>query len=86
MPVRRSQRTITFSKPFHLTGLDAVQPPGVYSVEIEEELIEGLSFPAYRRVSTVILLPGPPASGILMQAVAVSGAELEDAERLDALP
>lgn len=83
---RKSQRTITFLKPFQLSGVDGVQPPGAYNVEIEEELIEGLSFPAYRRVLTVILLPGPPGSGILVQAVTVNGDELDEAERLDALP
>lgn len=83
---RKSQRTVTFVKPFQLSSVEGVQPPGAYSVEIEEELIEGLSFPAYRRVLTVILLPGPSGSGILVQAVTVNGDELDEAERLDALP
>ena len=38
-------------------AIDGVQPPGTYTVETEEELIEGLSFPAYRRKATVMLLP-----------------------------
>jgi len=33
-------------------------PPGEYQVVTDEELIEGLSFPVYRRVSTMILVPG----------------------------
>jgi hypothetical protein len=33
-----------------------VLPAGIYQVEIDEELLEGLSFPAYRRKSTVIHL------------------------------
>jgi hypothetical protein len=32
-------------------------PPGNYVVVTEEDLIEGLSFPAYRRVSTGIMVP-----------------------------
>ncbi len=84
--LRKSQRVATFVKPFRVSGLDGVQPPGSYSVELEEELIDGLSFPAYRRVSAVLLVPGPPGSGILVQAVTVSGAELDEIERIDALP
>jgi hypothetical protein len=34
-----------------------VLPAGVYEVVTDEELIEGLSFPVYRRVATMILAP-----------------------------
>ena len=33
----------------------------------DEELIEGLSFPAYRRVATIIVVPAP--SGAAVEAV-----------------
>jgi hypothetical protein len=39
--------------------LDEVQPPGTYAVNADEELIEGLSFLAYRRVATTIYLDLP---------------------------
>jgi hypothetical protein len=32
----------------------------------DEELIEGLSFPAYRRVSTAIFVPAPSGSAVEM--------------------
>jgi len=86
MFTRSSRKTVTFTRPFTLTGLDGPQPPGRYEVEMEEELIEGLSFPAYHRVLTVILLPGPPGSSVLVQAVTVNGDELDEAERRDAAP
>jgi hypothetical protein len=35
--------------------------PGGYRVVTDEELIEGISFPVYRRVSTMIFVPAPPA-------------------------
>ena len=54
---RTHGRTVIFLRPFALRGVDGVQPPGAYTVETEEELIEGLSFPAYRRKATVMLLP-----------------------------
>ena len=46
----------TFTQPFSLSGLDEVQPAGTYTVETDEELLPGLSFPAYRRVATLMVL------------------------------
>lgn len=47
---------MTFGRPFSLGGFDEVLPAGAYTVETDEELLDGLSFSAYRRVSTVIHL------------------------------
>jgi hypothetical protein len=57
MSERIARETVTFTKPFFVEGLDRKQPAGAYDVEIVEELIEGLSFLAYRVVSTSIVLP-----------------------------
>jgi hypothetical protein len=35
-----------------------ILPPGDYRVVTDEVLIEEFSFPVYRRISTMILLPG----------------------------
>ena len=43
--------------PVALDGVDGILPAGSYTIETEEELIEMLSFEAYRRVSTTISLP-----------------------------
>lgn len=56
MTIRTSEKTVTFRKPFVLGGLDEVLPAGDYSVETDEELLDGVSFPAYRRILTVIHL------------------------------
>jgi hypothetical protein len=56
MTTRTSKKTVTFRRPFVLGGFDEVLPAGAYSVETDEELLEGISFPAYRRVLTVIHL------------------------------
>lgn len=37
-------------------GLDDALPSGDYIIETDEELLEGLSFPAYRRKRTLIYL------------------------------
>lgn len=73
---------ITFHRPFCMKGVDRVLPPGDYRVVTDEELIEGLSFPAYHRVSTVIFVPAP--SGSAVEMVTIDPADLEAAQERDA--
>jgi hypothetical protein len=40
-------------------------PAGSYEVVTDEELIEGLSFPAYRRVATTMLVPAESFLGLV---------------------
>jgi hypothetical protein len=54
MPTRTSSKTVTFGHPFWLKGVDRTLPPGDYRVMTDEDLVEGLSFPVYRRVSTML--------------------------------
>jgi len=61
MSNRTSRANVTFTRPFPVIGFDELQPAGTYVVETEEELIDGLSFPAYRRTATTIFLPAHPA-------------------------
>lgn len=81
---RTTRKTVTFSHPFVLPGIDGAQPAGTYTVETDEELVEGLSFPVYRRVATVILLPSPPGGTGLFQAATIDPLDLERAEQADA--
>ena len=62
MTVRTSRKTVTFGNPFSLAGVDRVLPAGKYEVVTDEELIEGLSFPVYRRVATMIFMPTSSSS------------------------
>lgn len=84
MSLRTRRRNVTFSRPFTLSSLDGVQPAGTYTVETEEELVEGVSFPVYRCLSTIMVLPGPVGSMIVSQTVTVDPEELAEAERRDA--
>lgn len=69
MHIRTSRYSLTFTKPFTVAGIDAEQPPGTYLVETDEELIAGISFPAYRRTSTRIrLAPDPQRPGVVETA------------------
>jgi hypothetical protein len=84
MNLRTTSRTITFARPFSLVGLDDIQPAGTYTIQTDEEPIEGLSFLAYRRVATVIFLPlgkGGPGS---FQAISVTPEALDAAQARDA--
>ena len=69
MTMRTTDTIVTFHRPFCLKGVDRVLPPADYRVTTEEELIEGLSFAAYRRVSTVIFVPAPSGSGVQMVTI-----------------
>ena len=69
MTIRTIRRTIAFRRPFYLKGVDRLLPPGDYQVMTDEELIEGLSFPAYHRVSTAIFVPAPSGSAIEMVTI-----------------
>ena len=79
---RTIRRTIAFRRPFYLTGEDRLLPPGDYDVVTDEELIEGLSFSAYHRVSTAIFVPAPSGSAIEM--VTIDPLDLEAALERDA--
>jgi hypothetical protein len=46
-----------------------VLPPADYRVLTDKELIEGLSFSAYHRVSTVIFGRGPSGSAVEMVTI-----------------
>ena len=82
MTTRTIRRTITFLQPFYLKGVDRLLPPGGYSVVTDEELIEGLSFSAYHRISTALFVPAPSGSAIEM--VTIDPLDLEAALEQDA--
>ena len=84
MTTRTSAVTVTFQHPFRLSGTDEVQPAGHYIIETDEELLEALSFPAYRRLVTSIHLAGRPHSSELSRVVDIDPAELAAALATDA--
>ena len=57
MSIRTTRQIVKFTKPFLIDGIGRVLPAGNYEVVTDEELIEGLSFPVYRRVATMMLAP-----------------------------
>ena len=81
MITRTKRVTLTFKHPFSLKGVDRPLAAGQYEVVSDEELIEELSFPVYRRVSTLIFLPPHGSSSIEM--VNVDPADLAAAQERD---
>ena len=57
---------------------------GRYEVITDEEMIEGLSFPCFRRVATMIMVPGAPPRHSSMEMISISSVDLSDAQRIDA--
>ncbi len=84
MSIRTSAKTVVFSRPFSLKGVDRVLPAGDYRVLTDEELIEGLSFPVYRRVSTMIFLPAEFHRPGSVELVTIDPLDLLAAEDRDA--
>ena len=82
MTTRTTTKSVTFHRPFYLKGIDRLLPPADYRVATDEELIDGLSFAAYRRVSTVIFVPAE--SGSAVEMVAVDPLVLQTAQDQDA--
>jgi hypothetical protein len=83
MIARSLGKTVVFNKPFLLRGVDRVLPAGDYRIVTDEELIEGISFPAYRRVSTMMFVPGTNGASSI-EMVTIDPLDLRDALDRDA--
>jgi hypothetical protein len=83
MTIRTTEKTVRFVRPFSLKGAERSFPAGAYRVTTDEELIEGISLLAYRRVSTMILVPGG-LHGSSVEMLSIDPADLDAAQRRDA--
>ena len=86
MTIRTSKKTVTFNKSFVLGGFDEVLPAGAYRVETDEELLEGISFPAYRRILTLIHLHAKSGNPALTRTLPIDPKELAAALERDQAP
>jgi hypothetical protein len=84
MIARTLSKTVVFTRPFLLKGVDRQLPAGDYKVVTDEELIEGLSFPVYRRVSTMIFVPGQSCPTSSVEMVTIDPLDLQAAQDRDA--
>lgn len=84
MTIRSRREVVTFNHPFRIRGIDRQLPAGAYEVVTDEEMIESLSFAAFRRVATMIKVPAEGSRGLTMEVVSIAPIDLSDAQRIDA--
>lgn len=77
MSTRTTTSRVTFFRSFKLAGMERVQPAGSYVIETDSERLEGLSFAAFRRTQTYIVVPGEAGSAIMSETIEISAAELQ---------
>ena len=79
----RTTSKIVVARPFTLKGVDRILPPGEYRVVTDEELIEKLSFPVYRRVATMIFVPADSHRASSVEMVTIDPLDLKEAQDRD---
>ncbi len=85
MTMRTRRETVIFKYPARIKGIERLLPAGAYEVVTDEEMIEGLSFPSFRRIATMIMVPGAPPHHHSMEMLAISSIDLADAQHHDAV-
>ena len=85
MSMRTTRKTVIFGNPFSLKGVGRILPAGNYEVVTDEELIEGLSFPAYRRVATMMLAPAQSSHASSVEMLIIDPLDLAKALERDIL-
>ncbi len=76
---------MTFKHAFRIKGIERELPAGAYEVVTDEELIEGLSFPCFRRVATMIMVPAASPHHQSVEMISISSVDLADAQQADAV-
>ena len=84
MTTRSRRETVHFKHPFRIKGIERLLAPGAYEVITDEEMIEGLSFASFRRVATMIMVPGAAPRTSSMEMISIGSVDLSDAQREDA--
>lgn len=86
MATRTSKRTVTFARPFRLGGSSVEFPAGRYFIETDEERVDDLSFPFYRRTATMMQLIADPLRPGVTETAVIDPLDLEAALKADAEP
>lgn len=85
MTTRTLHRTVHFNAPALLDGLESPLGAGDYELSEDEELIEGISWLAYRRVATFITIPPTLANGNVARMLPVDAEAIEELLRRDGI-
>ncbi len=77
------ESTVTFTHQFNLSSLDGLQPAGTYRLVTGNEEIPGLSFIAYRLISTMLHLPALTTGAGKIRVFSVDRDEFEAVLKAD---
>jgi hypothetical protein len=83
MTTRTTRTTLSFFEPFKIRGVDGIQPAGDYVVLADDEVIEGISRTAYRRIATLLCLPSVASPQSNSQFIPVTQTDLDIAVMKD---
>ncbi|MDE2329498.1 MAG: hypothetical protein KGK16_01735 [Bradyrhizobium sp.] len=83
MTIRSRREIVTFRHSFRIRGIERLLPAGAYEVITDEETIEGLTFPVYRRIATMIMVPAEDVRGS-MEMLSIGSVDLANAQAADA--
>lgn len=84
MTMRSTNSTVTFLAPFALSWYPDELPAGAYEVVVEEELLQGISFEAWRRTATYLMVRGSGRHAGRTEMRAISDSDLKEALSRDA--
>lgn len=84
MLTRTSESFVTFRHTFSIGAAISDLPAGSYRIVKDEELIEGVSYPAYRTTTTSLQVPAMGIPGMAKQFIPVTGSDLDAALEADA--
>jgi hypothetical protein len=84
MTTRSRREQIIFRHSFRIKGIERELAAGIYEVVTDDEMIEGLSFPCFRRLATMIMVPGASPHGSSIEMISISPLDLSDARDIDA--
>lgn len=79
MTTRTTRTTVYFKRPFRLIKGGEMFPAGAYPIEMDEELVQGLTFPAYRRTTTTMQLIADPRQPGTKESTLIDPLQLEAA-------
>ncbi|MGO9361550.1 MAG: hypothetical protein ACLP1D_28370 [Xanthobacteraceae bacterium] len=68
-----------------MASIERLLPAGAYEIVTDEEMIEGLSFPVFRRVATMMMVPAEAPNSSAVEMISIGSIELSDAQRIDAI-
>ena len=85
MTIRTTKRTVSFVRPFMLGEFSEQFPAGRYSIETDEELLDGMYFPAYMRGTTSMQVIAERRRPGITEPAVIDSLQLDAALALDAV-